>query len=386
MIARISFILLLLIVLPDWYIDARYLRKRSAVRPWHRILALLPCAGMLVFTAWLASAPNFIPDRVLWLDIYLLLIGILVVPKDIFMVFSVAGLLFRTRHDWGGRIGAVLGVMAAVVTVYGSTLGFRQLEVRRIEIVSGDLPEAFDGYRIVQFSDAHVGTYDGVYRGILHTAVDSINAQNADAVVFTGDLQNIVPCEIDSHAGELGRLAAKDGVFSVLGNHDYSQYVRASDAVKAQYERDTQAKERAMGWILLMNENRKIRRGGDSIVIAGEENDGESPFPGRGDIGKTIHGVGDNAFVVMLQHDPSAWKRSILPGSHAQLTLSGHTHGGQISLFGFRPTMLKYAEDYGLYGHKGRYLNVSCGLGGVIPFRFRMPGEIVVITLRRGDS
>jgi len=374
--------LLLLIVLPDAYIYARYLRRRSSVKPWQRLLVLLPCAVMLVFTVWLASVPNFIPGRVLWLDVYLLLIGVIVIPKSIFMLFSVAGMMLPTKRNWGSRIGAVLGVAAAVVSVYGFTLGFYQLEVRRVEIACKDLPKSFDGYRIVQFSDAHVGTYDGIYRRILHTAVDSINAQDADAVVFTGDLQNIVPSEIDGHTGVLGGLKAKDGVFSVLGNHDYSLYVKTSDAVRAQYERDTQVKERALGWTLLMNENRKVRRGGDSIVIAGEENDGKPPFPSRGDIKKTLLGVEDGAFVVMLQHDPSAWERSILPDTRVQLTLSGHTHGGQMSLFGFRPTMLKYAEDYGLYEHRGRYLNVSCGLGGVIPFRFRMPGEIVVITLR----
>lgn len=382
MIARAFVILLLMIVLPDLYIDVRYLRRHRSVRLWQRLAALFPCAGMTVYSICLASVPNFIPDNVLWLYAYLFLIGTIVIPKDIFMLCSIFGSLFRTRRNWGNRAGVFLGVLAAVVVIYGSTVGFRQLEVRHVEIVSKDLPKSFDGYRIVQFSDAHVGTYNGIYRDILQTAIDSINSQDADAVVFTGDLQNTAPGETDRHAEILGNIKAKDGVFSVLGNHDYSQYVKASDSCKARHERETQAKERALGWTLLMNENRKVRRGNDSIVIAGEENDGKPPFPQHGDIKKTLQGVKDGAFVVMLQHDPSTWRRSILPKSGVQLTLSGHTHGGQISLFGFRPTRLQYSEDYGLYEHSGRYINVSSGLGGVIPFRFRMPGEIVVITLR----
>lgn len=383
MIARIVIFLLLLIVLPVIGLDVRYRRLH---RPYRRLLRLLNSVFgvvMVVYTLWLASLSDFIPSEMVWLHLYLLLLAVVVVPKAVFVLCSLAGRLPYLSRRWCDRVGVVLALLMACVAVYGTFFGFRRLEIRHVEITFDDLPAVFDGYRIVQFSDAHVGTYYGIYSDLLRTAVDSINAQDADAIVFTGDLQNIVPREIRNHASELSRLKARDGIFSVLGNHDYGHYVNVPPRRKALYERETQEAERALDWTLLMNESRTLRRGNDSIVIAGEENDSKPPMPHRGDIRKTLRGVGDSAFVVLLQHDPSAWQQTILPQSAAQLTLSGHTHGGQMSLFGLRPTMLKYSHDYGLYESLGRYLHVSDGLGGVIPFRIGMPGEIVVITLRR---
>ena len=125
-----------------------------------------------------------------------------------------------------------------------------------------------------------------------------------------------------------------------------------------------------------------VHRGADSIVIAGAENDGRPPFPSRVDIRKMLSGISSDAFVIMLQHDPSSWRRTILPQSRAMLTLSGHTHGGQLSLFGFRPTQLTGREDCGIYREGERVLNVSTGVGGFLAFRFGMPPEVVEITLR----
>ena len=191
------------------------------------------------------------------------------------------------------------------------------------------------------------------------------------------------PSELYPVQDLLKSLHAKDGVFSVLGNHDYSQYIKADPAVKAANEREVISRERQFGWTVLLNEHHTIRRGKDSLVIAGEENDGLPLFPDRGDINKTLEGISPSAYVVMLQHDPSAWRRSILPKSQVQLTLSGHTHGGQIQLFGLRPTMLTSKEDYGLYLDGNRALYVSAGISGLIPFRFGIPGEIAVITLHK---
>ena len=147
-------------------------------------------------------------------------------------------------------------------------------------------------------------------------------------------------------------------------------------------ERFTRNAEIAINWDLLLNERRIIRRGNDSIVIAGAENDGLPPFPSKADYAKTLHGISPSAFVIMLQHDPSAWRRHILTQTNAQLTLSGHTHGGQFSLFGWRPTRLTNTEDAGVYNEGERYINVSTGIGGVLPFRFNMKPEVVEITLK----
>ena len=269
------------------------------------------------------------------------------------------------------------------VIIYGSTIGWRKLEIRNVDYYSTDLPAAFDGYRIVQFSDAHVGTYGGGKTKLLERAVDSINAQHGDMIVFTGDLQNMEATELDEVQPILSRLQCKDGVYSVLGNHDYSMYIHRDSISMHTNEILLQRKQRSIGWRLLMNEHRTLYRGKDSLVIAGMENTGTPPYPQKGDVTKALEGVKKGAFVVMLQHDPSAWKSTILPETKAQLTLSGHTHGGQFRFFGWNPASIKYDECDGMYQENKRALNVSTGLGGLVPFRFGVTPEFVVITLRR---
>lgn len=387
MIARIFIFLLFLIILPDVYLDLHYLRKKKNYTWWKRLLWWLPALLMLAYTIKMAIEPNFIPDNPAWIDNYLLLLCLLIVPKAMFSICSVIGLFFcRLRkkcRNWGNLVGLVLSLLLIYIFVYGSTFGIRKLKVKHVEVTFKDLPASFDGYRIVHWSDAHVGSYLKSRRPILERAVDSIRAQQADMVVFTGDLQNIQPSELYPFVGLFKSIKAKDGVYSVLGNHDYSGYIHADAAVKVANERETISRQRQCGWTVLLNENRSIYRGSDSIVIAGGENDGLPPHPMRGDIHQTLRGVGDDAFVVMLQHDPSAWRRRILPESKAQLTLSGHTHGGQISVLGIRPSKFKYPEDWGLYQVGNRFLYVTAGLGGLVPFRFGVPAEIVVITLHR---
>lgn len=387
MIARIFIFLLFLIILPDVYLDLHYLRKKKKYTWWKRLLWWLPALLMLAYTIKMAIEPNFIPDNPAWIDNYLLLLCLLIVPKAMFSICSVIGLflcrLRKKRRNWGNLVGLVLSLILIYIFVYGSTFGIRKLKVKHVEVTFKDLPASFDGYRIVHWSDAHVGSYLKSRRPILERAVDSIRAQQADMVVFTGDLQNIQPSELYPFIGLFRSIKAKDGVYSVLGNHDYSGYIHADAAVKVANERETISRQRQCGWTVLLNENRPIYRGRDSIVIAGGENDGLPPHPMRGDIHQTLRGVGDDAFVVMLQHDPSAWRRHILPESKAQLTLSGHTHGGQISVLGIRPSKFKYAEDWGLYHEGDRFLYVTAGLGGLVPFRFGVPAEIVVITLHR---
>lgn len=269
------------------------------------------------------------------------------------------------------------------VLLYGAFVGVRQLEVRHVEFASEDLPAAFDGYRIVQFSDAHVQSFCGWRCQILRNAIDSINAQHGDLIVFTGDLQNKQSNEIQKHCQTLACLKAPDGVYAILGNHDYAMYI---DCDSCEWQRrldETIAMEKQVGWKVLRNSHSVIRRASDSIVIAGMENDGEGRFPQLGNISRTLHGVSSQAFVVMLEHSPTAWRRKILPQSHCQLTLSGHTHGGQFALLGCSPTTLHYTENNGLYYEGDRAINVSTGIGGVIPVRFGVPPEIVVITLKK---
>ncbi len=301
--------------------------------------------------------------------------GLIVAP----LVFSLLCRWLAPRRHWR-KAAIVCSLLAWGLVFYGYFVGFSTLEVRQFEYASADLPEAFDGYRIVQFSDAHVGSYNG---SMLENAIETINAQGADAIVFTGDLENLHPDELEPQMSVLSQLHAKDGVFSVLGNHDYPTYLDCDEATKAECVRKTKMLERKMGWQLLLNEHQTIRRDSDSIVIAGMENWGTlKRMPRLGDVKKTMAGVSPSSFVLMLQHDPTAWRKKILPECHAQLTLSGHTHGGQFSIFGWSPASFTY-DVWGGSAYEGdRAIYVSAGLGALIPFRLNMPGEIVVITLK----
>ena len=385
MVAKSILMYVLLIVLPDLYIYLHYLRHHKHFTWWKTILWWMPCVLLLAYTAFLFAEPNFAPDDQSVLFWFLMLFGLLAVPKAAFAVCSFIGWRWcrwwHKRRNWGNLLGLGLALFCIYVVIYGSTIGFSKLEVRHIEYTSSAVPNAFDGYKIVLFSDAHVGSYSGRAQRILARAIDSINAQRADAIVFAGDLQNIHPQELYEHRSLLGSLRAKDGIFSVLGNHDYAFYVNVSDAEKVVNEREIIRLERQFGWDLLLNEHRTIYRGNDSIVIAGMENDGRPKQSPNVDIEKTMLGVTDSALTVMIQHDPSSWKRTILPKSNAQLTLSGHTHGGQFAFLGFSPIMLKGGEINGRYEQDGRTLYVTAGLGALIPFRFGVTGEIVVITL-----
>ena len=283
--------------------------------------------------------------------------GFIVVP---FLSYFLCSKLLNRRY--GRRVGLGLACVIIGLVIYGMTFGFSQLQVRQIEFASKDLPEAFDGYRIVQFSDAHVDTFEGWLDEMLPRIVDSINAQKADMIVFTGDLQNLRPDELVPKVPQLRQLHAPDGVYSILGNHDYATYLDCDEATKKQNDLKTQQLERQMGWTLLMNEHRIIRRGSDSIVIAGMENWGvQKRMPRNGDVGKTMKGVSPKSFTVMLQHDPNAWRAKILPECNAQLTLSGHTHGGQFSLFGWTPANFTYSECFGTYYEGDRAICVSSG-------------------------
>lgn len=305
--------------------------------------------------------------------------------------------LFHTRHNYGHWVGGAVVAFALYIIIYGCTIGFSKFEVRHVTLHFDDLPIEFDGYKVVHFSDAHLGTYGTDRQYLLQRNIDSINAQHPDIIVFTGDIQNLEPSEIQPHVGLLKRLHAKDGIYSCLGNHDYPLYVRdASPQQKERNLRETIALEQQAGWTVLMNDNRRIMRSAStidsaqtapSIVIAGMENDGDGRrFPMMGDLGRTMNGVLPNDFVILLQHDPTHWNDKILRHCKAQLTLCGHTHAAQFMLFGWSPIKYFYDVWAGVAERDGRYINVSTGMGGFIPFRFGVPGEICVITLKKANK
>ena len=385
MIARIVILLVLVLLLPQLYFDRRKLRRRKM---WQRLLRWLPTVAMMVLTVALAMERDFVPHEMTVMNIYLMLLGLIFAPKAIYVLCSLAGRFVRkirhSRYNWGNLVGFFLAFFIVFVVLYGSFVGVRRLNVNRLEIALKDLPEVFDGYRIVLFSDAHVGSFTGWRQSLLQRDIDSINAQQADAIFFVGDLQNQRPEELYPVQEMLRSLRATDGVFSVLGNHDYSDYIDDDPAIKIANEREMVSRQRQFGWKLLLNEHLTLEKQGARLVVAGVENDQtRKQMKKRNDLAKALEGVRDDDCIILLQHDPGAWQQTEWIQPQVSLTLSGHTHGGQVSLFGLRATQLSKNYDYGLYREGERQLYVTCGIGGLVPFRFGVTPEIAVITLKR---
>ena len=385
MITRIFVLLLLVIILPQIYIDRRKWRQRKA---WMRVLRWLPALLMSVWTLSFLFNRDFVPQDMTPLNLYLLVFGAVFAPRALYVLCSAVGhwarRTSRGRYNWGNLVGLILSFLLIYFVLYGSFVGVRRLNVNRMEISVKDLPKEFDGYKIVLFSDAHVGSFTGWQKSLLKRDIDTINAQQPDVIFFAGDLQDQRPSELYPVQDILSSLKARDGVFSVLGNHDYGDYIDADPAIKAANKREIVSKQRQFGWKPLNNEHAVIQRGGARLVVAGVENDairGEAIR--RHDLPKALDGIKEDDCVILLQHDPSLWRQETLPNSQVQLTLSGHTHGGQVSLFGFRATQFTAKEDYGLYREGDRQLYVTCGIGGLVPFRFGVTPEIAVITLKR---
>ena len=395
MIARDILLFLLLIILPFLYIDLRWFKGKKAW--WKRLLWWVPCVAMTAYCGYLAMERDFIPgnDRIFILYGFLFLLGLIIIPMWTFLISSSLGKRCswivrkckksprRKPRNYGNLLGVLSVPVVWFILFWGTFVGFNKLEVNHTDYISKDLPKAFDGYRIVLFSDAHVGSYQKHNSWLLQRAVDSINAQEPDMIIFAGDLQNIQPQELYPHIDVLGTLKAKDGIYSVLGNHDYAEYIGGDEAIKAANCKETVSLERQMGWNVLLNEHCTIERDKDHIILAGMENDGDGKrFPQKGDINKTLENVAKHDFILMLEHDPSAWRRKIVKDGRSQLTLSGHTHKMQFSLFDWCPLSLTGKEFNGWYQEGSQQLFVTAGLGGLIPFRFGATGEIVVLTLR----
>lgn len=379
-------------ILPYLWIDRQEWRQ---IHGWKRILLWMPAVLVVGYSGYLASLPSFVPENPLLVDIWFGVMALCAVPQFIYSFCSLIGWgckkYLHTRKNWGRSVGMCLAVLAFFTFIYGFTLGFRKMEVRRLTVYVPDLPDSFEGYHIVQFSDIHLGSFYGWRSGIPQRDIDSIQAQKADMICFTGDLQNAQPSELLPYHKMLSSLKAKDGVYSILGNHDYSYYVDGTPEEKLVLERKVQDFERSLGWRLLNNEHVVVRRGQDSIYLAGTENYDK---PKRTNVAKALYGIKPGNFVLMLQHIPTQWKDmtpsrinqvygskdSVLVAP--QFTLSGHTHAGQVEVLGLRPTMFA-SFDYGLYEREGCQLYTTAGLGGVVPIRVGATAEIVVVTLRK---
>ena len=288
----------------------------------------------------------------------------------------VFGIPFRKAFVWG-----LLSLLLPPLAIgYGALIERNCFRVNEVRISFENLPETFDGYRIVHISDIHARSFAGRERHLAR-AIDKINGLNPDIAVFTGDLITLSPDELDSLAPILGRIQTK--TFSVLGNHDYSIYSNSSAQARQAHLEDLISREKALGWDLLLDEHRIISKDTDSIAVIGVQNTSPSRhFPSKGDLKKASKGT-NGMFRIVLSHDPMHWENEIL-GQDYPLTLSGHTHAMQLSLLGWSPSRLLFDQYRGLYTRSGQSIYVNPGLGETIfPARIGVRPEITVITLTR---
>lgn len=402
MLLRILILIILLLVLPDPYIYIMYIRRWTQQR-WLRLLWWLPSIAIAIAATIIIGSNDMKPGHQPWVSIFMFCFLALCVPKALFMILDGIGHGINWLVTWGAKrreeegdcifvrlfriMGMALAMFALGILCFGYFFGRNHYVIHRQTFYFPDLPKRFEGYRIAQFSDMHIGTLRDGHEADAHTVVDLINTQQCDVILFTGDLVNHQSTELDGFRHELNKLHAPDGVFAVMGNHDYSMYLRyPTEEERAADVKELQDRIRCYGWTLLLNDHRILRRGKDSLVIAGVENDGRPPFPAYGDLPKTMKGLKRNCFTVLMSHDPTHWRRNIIPQTNIQLTLSGHTHAGQFKVFGWSPVAHVYQEWSGAYTEGNQVLNVSDGIGAVMfPFRFGAWPEVNVITLRRGS-
>lgn len=282
--------------------------------------------------------------------------------------------------------------LAAGGTFFGSLIyGFSNkynYTVKRIKLSFPNLPPAFKGMKIVQFSDVHSGSFTNkkaVIRG-----VEKIIAENGDLVIFSGDLVNDRTMEMENYMDVFNKVKAPMGVYSTLGNHDYGDYARwpYHGVTKAQNLINIQNVHKELGWKLMMNENVILEKGGQQIALIGIENwSNKAHFPKYGDMKKAYAGTENYPFKILISHDPSHWDAQVRPEyPDVDLTLSGHTHGMQfgVAIPGFKwsPVQYVYKEWDGLYeeGKQKLYVNPGFGFLGY-PGRVGILAEITVIEL-----
>lgn len=386
---RITLILVLFLLIHDIYIYFVYIAqktKNKLLRCSYWLPTLLLAAGYAYFM--FLTGDNAMSNHTQGIGRLAIAIMLLVFPKTVFMLCSLIGVLVhfiirRCPRSPFTTIGLVLGAVSFFNILYGTFAGITRFEVKETEFHSADIPEGFDGYRIVQISDIHIGSWKDNPEPIKRL-VEMVNAQKPDLIVFTGDLVNQQSHEIDGFQDILSQLHAPDGVYSILGNHDYGTYYRWKSHKEEIANLDYLIRQqKVMGWKLLNNEHDILHHKGDSIALIGVENDGEPPFSQFADLSHAVQGT-DSMFQILLSHNPTHWRREVLPTSNIPLMLAGHTHAMQGILFGHSLAELIYPEWMGMYYEGNRALYVNIGIGYVgLPFRFGAWHEITVLTLRK---
>lgn len=299
---------------------------------------------------------------------------------------------FASRRKFVSQMGLGLASIPFFSLIYGIVEGKYNFKVIKQQIFFPDLPDEFDGFQITQISDIHSGSFDNPEK--IQHAIDLVNAQNSDLILFTGDIVNTHAKEMLPWIATFNKIKDhKYGKFAVLGNHDYGEYITwPTEQAK---EANFQAIKNLYGQInfnLLLNEHTFIEKGGQKLALVGVENWGHN-FKKAGDLNKAAKGLIENDFKILMSHDPSHWDYEVQHHEkNFHLTLSGHTHGMQFGIeipgyFKWSLAQYVYKQWAGLYQNKGRYVYVNRGFGfHAYPGRVGIMPEITVIELKKGNS
>jgi len=309
-----------------------------------------------------------------------------------FMYNSPRSEMMPERRKFVSQLGLGLAAIPFLSLIYGVTIGKYNFKVIKQRIFFPDLPDAFDGFTITQISDVHSGSFDNPDK--INYAIDLINEQNSDMILFTGDIVNTHANEMHPWIETFKRIKEhKYGKYSVLGNHDYGEYVTwPSEAEKEQNFKDIKDLYSQIDFKLMLNEHTFLEKGTDRIALVGVENWGNN-FKKAGDLKKASAALDEKEFKILMSHDPSHWDFEIKDHSkNFHLTFSGHTHGMQFGIeipgyFKWSLAQYVYAQWAGLYEHLGRYVYVNRGFGfHAYPGRVGIMPEITVIELKKGEK
>ena len=328
------------------------------------------------------------------------IVGVLFI-EDIFRVsHAIYSKLFSTtttsfipsRRKFISYIGLGMAALPFGALLYGMYKGRYNYKVLNYVLEFNDLPQDFDGYKITQISDIHAGSLNDF--DTISYAVDLINEQQSDVIMFTGDLVNNRADEMEPWMSVFSKLKARDGMFSILGNHDYGDYFQwPNDASKSANFQNLLKIHESLGFKLLRNEHHFIKKGESKLAVVGVENWGRGGFKKAGDLSKASLGLSESDFSILLSHDPSHWEEVVIDDPRKyQLTLSGHTHGMQFGIeipgwIKWSPVKWRYKYWAGIYKEKNQYINVNRGFGVLgYPGRVGIWPEITVITLKNRQN
>lgn len=390
------FLLLPLIgLLLDYYIY-RVVKARFSIRYRHRYILAVWVQSLIVT----ADAVAFFclplrdgSDSVLCAGMWLLFIYLtFFIPKLLFLIIDMMAKLpllwHHRRMRWLSWTALGIAVITFAAMWWGALVNRFRIDVTDVTVTSGRIPAAFEGYRIVQFSDFHVGTY-GNDTSYVSRVVERINSLEPDLILFTGDIVNRHSAELRPFVPVLRRLHAADGVVAILGNHDYGDYHRWDSDVEREADVDNlRAMFRQAGMKLLCDSSLNIIHRGDTLTVVGVNNISEPQFQTYGSLEKAYPADGGRA-KILLSHNPEHWRRDIsgrpfdAPYNDFFLTLSGHTHAMQLEIAGLSPSAWVYPLWSGLYNDDyGHNLYVNIGLGTVgYPMRIGATPELTLITL-----